>query len=101
MILVLLESPYAGYVERNLAYARACMRDCNFTPAGVLDDDLPDERELGIRAGFAWGRKAERTVVYLDHGMSRGMEAGIQVAKMEGRPIEHRRLYPAPAHGAP
>ena len=28
MVLVLLESPYAGYVERNLAYARACMRDC-------------------------------------------------------------------------
>lgn len=68
----------------------------NFTPAGILDDDLPAERELGIRAGFAWGQKAERTVVYMDHGMSRGMEAGIQVAKLEGRPVEHRRLYPAP-----
>lgn len=26
--LVLLESPYAGDIEANLTYARACMRDC-------------------------------------------------------------------------
>ena len=27
MRLVILESPYAGDIERNVAYARACLRD--------------------------------------------------------------------------
>lgn len=56
MILVLLESPYAGNVELNVTYARACMRDCLkrgeapfashllYTQPGVLDDLVPNER---------------------------------------------------------
>ena len=53
--LVLLESPYAGDIEANLSYARACMRDCFergeapfashllYTQMGVLDDTIPAE----------------------------------------------------------
>lgn len=65
---VILESPYAGDVGANLAYARAALRDSLmrgetpvashllYTQTGVLDDSDPAERELGISAGLAWGK---------------------------------------------
>jgi hypothetical protein len=104
MIRVLIESPYAGDVERNLRYVRAAMRDCLtrgeapyashalYTQEGVLDDLIPDERTLGIDAGLLWGAAAEKTVVYTDLGTSRGMEYGIKNAEKAGRPIEYRTL---------
>lgn len=104
MILVLLESPYAGDVVLNRRYARACMRDCLlrgeapfashllYTQRGVLDDLLPDERALGIAAGLEWGSVAERTVVYTDLGVSPGMKLGIERARAVGRPIDMRKL---------
>jgi hypothetical protein len=102
--LVILESPFAGNVEANLAYARKCMADCLlrgeapfashllYTQPGILDDNVPAERELGINAGLAWGTKAQATVVYLDRGVSRGMQQGIERARAEGRPVEYRKL---------
>jgi hypothetical protein len=102
--LVILETPYAGAVETNVAYARACLRDCLlrgeapiashllYTQPGVLDDSITGERELGIRAGLTWGALAEATVVYTDRGISAGMTAGIADAAAAGRPVEYRRL---------
>ena len=104
MSLVVIESPFAGDVERNINYARACMRDslsrgeAPFAPhllyaqQGILDDDIPEERRLGIRAGFAWGKYAYKTVVYTDLGISGGMQMGIQEALQAGREIEYRQL---------
>lgn len=104
MILVLIESPYAGDIEQNLAYLRAAMRDCLlrgeapfashalYMQPGVLDDTLPYERTLGIHAGLEWGRLASKTVVYIDLGISRGMKYGIERAEQEGRPVERRSL---------
>ena len=104
MKLVILESPYAGNVRRNLRYARACLRDslrrgeCPlashllYTQEGVLDDNLPEERALGIEAGLAWGRVAEATVVYTDLGWSKGMLFGVERAREQGRPVEVRTL---------
>lgn len=101
---VILESPYAGDIETNVAYARAAVRDCVlrgdapiashllFTQPGILRDDVPEERALGIEAGLAWGAEAEATVVYVDRGISRGMQYGIERAQREGRPVEYRRL---------
>lgn len=103
--LVILESPYAGDVEANLTYARACMKDSLlrgeapavshllYTQPGVLDDTNPEERTLGIDAGLAWGRVAEATVVYIDRGVSRGMQYGIDNANKAGRPVEMRSLF--------
>jgi hypothetical protein len=101
---VILESPYQGNAERNLAYCRAAMRDCLlrgeapyashalYTQPGVLDDNAPAERALGIEAGLSWGQGADATVVYADLGISVGMELGIQRARAEGRPVELRFL---------
>ncbi len=101
---VVIESPYAGDVEKNLRYLRAAMRDCALrgespyashallTQEGVLDDNDPAERLLGIELGFAWRDAADVTVVYTDLGMSGGMKYGIADAEKKGRPIEYRTL---------
>jgi hypothetical protein len=104
MIRVILESPFAGDIEKNVAYARACMRDCLqrneapyashllYTQEGVLEDSIPEERTLGIEAGLLWGEAADLTVVYTDLGISSGMELGVERARTCGRPIEYRTL---------
>lgn len=104
---VILESPYAGDVEANVAYARAALRDSLtrgeapiashllYTQPGVLDDTDPDERAMGIEAGLAWGCEAAATVVYADRGVSRGMRYGIERAEAEGRVVEFRWLEDA------
>lgn len=101
---VIIESPYAGDVERNVRYARACVRHSLIlgespfashllhTQPGVLDDQDAAQRKLGIEAGLAWGTVADATIVYDDLGVSSGMEQGIKRAIMEGRKIEYRHL---------
>jgi hypothetical protein len=101
---VIVESPYAGEIKANEAYARACLRDCLkrgeaplashllYTQLGVLDDTITEERVLGILAGFAWGAVAEASVVYVDRGVSDGMRKGIAAAEALGRPVEYRNL---------
>lgn len=104
MIKVILESPFAGEVEANIEYARKCMRDCLlrgeapiashllYTQDGILDDLIPEERTLGIEAGLIWGELAEKTVVYTDRGISRGMNYGIKRAIESGRIIDYRSI---------
>lgn len=100
MRLVIVESPFAGDLVRNLRYVRAAMHEAPFashalyTLPGVLNDGIPAERSLGIEAGLAWGKRADATVVYVDLGISPGMQQGIERAQREGRPVEHRRLPP-------
>jgi hypothetical protein len=111
--LVILESPYAGDVEANVAYARACVRDSLlrgeapiashllYTQPGVLDDDVPAERQQGIDAGLAWRGVAECSVVYTDRGISKGMEYGIKAAADAGVPVEYRALKEGQEDGWP
>lgn len=104
MKLVVVESPYAGDIAGNEAYARACIRDCLlrgespiashllYTQPGVLRDNVHGERELGLAAGWAWMRAADLVAVYTDRGISGGMERGIGAAEQIGLPIERRAL---------
>ncbi|MCO7729085.1 hypothetical protein NJB93_21305 [Brucella intermedia] len=99
--LVIIESPYAGPLD-NIWYAQACLLDSlrrgeapiasHLLHTQVLDDLRPDERELGIEAGLAWYRVAEKCVVYEDRGTSGGMITGIRRARQFGVPVEFRRL---------
>ncbi len=101
---VIVESPYAGDIEANVNYARACARECLekdeapflshllYTQPGILRDEVPEERQWGIDAGLVWGEVAQKTVVYQDLGMSNGMKYGIKNAERAGRPIEYRNL---------
>ncbi len=104
MKCVILETPFAGDIERNKRYLRACMKDCIhkgeapyashglYTQPGVLDDKLPSERALGIAAGFAWRCKADYTVVYTDLGISGGMAFGIADAIQRNLSVAYRTL---------
>lgn len=102
---VIIESPFAGEVERNLRYVRAAMHDCIvnhheapyashalYTQEGVLDDDIEAERWLGIHAGFVWRKLAKKTIVYGDFGISKGMAYGIEHAEANGHEIVYRHL---------
>ncbi len=106
--LVILESPYAATathtVEDHVRYARACMKDCLsrgeapfashllYTQRGVLDDTKPEERNLGIGAGLEWKAACTATVVYMDLGLTPGMELGIENAAAAGNSVTFRRL---------
>jgi hypothetical protein len=114
--LVIIESPFAcghgntcnpsncDVIARNVKYARAAMRDCIlkgevpnashllYTQDGVLDDNVPEERQLGIDLGLELRRVSEKTVVYTDLGTSRGMKYGIADAEKHNRPVEYRTL---------
>ena len=107
MKLVILESPFAGDVQKNIRYARDCVRDCLnrgetpyvshllFTQPGILNDDIKEERELGMKAGWAWRKVAEATVVYTDLGISKGMQEGIDFAMeqtIDNHELEYRSL---------
>lgn len=101
---VVIESPLAGDVPRNKAYARACMRDSLsrgeapyashllFDQSGILDDLVPAEREQGIAAGFAWGETAHLRAVYVDLGLSGGMKRGLEAAETLRQEVEYRRI---------
>lgn len=107
MIRVVLESPFAGKdkagEEENLRYLRACLHDSIvnhrespyashgfLTQPGVLDDGNPDERNLGIAAGFLFREVCAKSVFYLDKGWSKGMQLGFEDACLKNRLIEYR-----------
>lgn len=87
--LVVIESPFQG-LDVATEYLKSCMLDSighGEAPFAshqlytlVLDDTVPHERELGMELGFAWGAKASRCAVYIDHGISEGMKEGIRRA---------------------
>ena len=104
MDLVIIESPYAGEVETNIEYGRRCLRDSLarnesplaghlfLTQPNILNDSIPEERELGIDAHLAWLKVADKSVVYTDRGISPGMLIGIEAAKAADVPVEYRTL---------
>ena len=110
MTPVILESPYAGAdpieISINVKYAQLCMKHCInrgespfashllYTQPNVLDDNLPEHRRFGLRAGFAWHELAKKVVVYTDLGITEEMYQGIENATRFGKPVEFRKLSP-------
>ncbi len=112
---VILESPFAGsggfWIVRlfrcwqNVRYARLCVRDSLlrgeapiashllYTQPTILNDDDPAERQHGIDAGLSWRAVADASVIYVDRGISNGMEYGIAAARHVGLPVEFRSLF--------
>lgn len=99
----MLESPFRGDAEINLAYARMAMADClargeaplasHLLYTQVLDDAEPEQRRLGVDAGLEWHKAAHAVVVYGDRGISPGMRYGIANARRLGVAVEFRYLY--------
>ncbi len=103
MRLTIIESPYAGEVGANVAYARRCLLDSlqrgeapmasHLLFPQVLDDLVPDERALGIAAGLAWRKVAEQAAFYVNRGWSTGMIAARDVYRIEQIPFVIRQLH--------
>jgi hypothetical protein len=103
---VILESPYRAPTRLgrylNERYAIKCLHHSltlgeapiasHLLYTRALDDKDPAERQWGIDAGLAWGEVAEATVVYMDRGLSQGMQIGIFNAHEAGRPVEYRKI---------
>lgn len=100
MRLVILESPYAGDIERNEAYLARCIRDsilrseAPFASHRMYPGALSEatERDLGIRAGYAWWKAAKAVVFYVDLGWSPGMHKARQRAKTMKMTVEERTI---------
>jgi hypothetical protein len=102
MICVIIESPYAGEVAENAHYLWDCLRDsfkrgeAPFASHGiypsVLNDHDPEERKMGLLAGYAWWPAAERIIFYTDRGWSEGMKAALARAVAIGKPFETRSI---------
>ena len=102
MKLIIIESPYTDDIERNVEYARACVRHSLklgeapiashllYTQLGILNDAIPHERQWGIEAGLAWRKVAEVTVVDEDYGITSGMWHGIKAAERYNIPVIYR-----------
>lgn len=99
---VIIESPYAGDIAKNVAYAEAACSDSlargeaplagHLFYTKFLDDTNPPEREIGLQCDFAWMAVCDLVAVYDDNGVSAGMKAGIEVARELGIPVEFRKL---------
>lgn len=99
---VILESPYRGNRERHMKYLDRAIRDSlergeapfasHRIYPGALSDDAPDERKLGMEAGWTWLDVVDAVVVYDDHGVTSGMLEGIVRAGKSGLPIERRQI---------
>jgi hypothetical protein len=101
---VIIESPYAGDIEKNTTYARRAMRDSIgrgeaplarhllYTQPGILDENNPAERQLGIAAGLSWAPVCQLHVFYTDLGWSRGMKAAYAAARANGWPFALRAM---------
>lgn len=95
---VYIASRVSGDVERNLALARGyCLYALsqNVIPVvphlmldGVLDDNEPDEREIGIEVGKHLLTKCDEVWTFLDNrGLSSGMKGEVNLALELGIPV--------------
>ena len=109
--LTIIESPFAGdsplTIARHVRYARLAMADSIsrgeaplashllYTQDNILNDLIPEEREIGITCGYAWMCAAERVAIYTDFGHSPGMLLALTTAQTLNLTVEYRRL---PSH---
>tara|TARA_R100001369_G_scaffold91976_2_gene134986 strand:+ start:2707 stop:3105 length:399 start_codon:yes stop_codon:yes gene_type:complete len=102
---VIIESPYGGddnKKEQNRRYAQRCLDDSinkkesplafHLLYTQVLDDDDPVKRTEGIELSKDWYKYAEKVVVYVDFGITNGMQEGIDLSMKLGLPIEMRSI---------
>jgi hypothetical protein len=98
----IIESPYAGFVDRNKAYLQLCIRWCiahGMTPyashqmlTDALDDRAPAARQLGLAVGWDMtealiGIGAE-VLFFVDLGWSPGMELARD--RLDARGVPYR-----------
>lgn len=69
------------------------LRICCITQPGVLNDAIPAERAFGIQAGLRFQEMASFVAVYIDRGITLGMETAMKRARQNGKRVEMRSLH--------
>lgn len=98
---IVLESPLAGDVVRNVRFALFCMRATRLNGLDpiashllgpwFLDDGNASERALGMSSEWVWLPDVPHWF-FLDLGTSRGMAAAIERCQDARAPIPHETL---------
>ena len=91
-------SPYRGDYEKNLAAAQDYSRqvlDRGFIPitphmfySSIVNDNLPEDRELGLVAGLELLKISDEVWVFSQSGISEGMATEIELADISGIPVK-------------
>ncbi len=108
---VIIESPYSGNIRRNVEYAQKCMADSlkrgeapflshllytQYSGIGFVDDNDMNHKIIGrdksIKAGQEWMKVANKVIIYIDLGITKGMKIGIINALKYGIHLEYRKL---------
>ena len=99
---IMIESPFAGEVARNVEYARRALKDSlnrgeapfasHLLYPSVLDDTILTERERGLSAAMDWLDACDGVAVYQDYGVSRGMSRAIRRAKLKEKLLVYRKI---------
>lgn len=95
--LVYVCSPVRGDVEANVAKAKEYCKTVlimGYIPlaphvaySGMLDDEIPEERETALALGLALVRRCDELWIFGDH-ISEGMKGEIELAKEIGIPVK-------------
>lgn len=113
--VVILESPYSGDIDRNVAYLQRAMHDArtrgevviaphmmwtqhHLCPTHYVSDydakyEVPNGgREIALQQIHELRRRADLIVFYMDYGMSSGMRDGMDQCIKENLKFEERTL---------
>lgn len=104
MSRVIIISPFfsekSNIIKRNIKYAIKCLKHSLYfgeSPLAfhllytyVLDDNKKEEREKGFKASKIWYKQAEKIAIYIDYGVSSGMQKDINIAREYLLPFELR-----------
>lgn len=108
-MLIALESPWAGLGagEKAAEYLRNCIRDAiangeipwashaMLAHTRALYEEDEEQRAEGIEICKNFIKHhADYVVAYVDHGISSGMKEAIRWARMHGKEVKFRRIYP-------
>lgn len=96
--IIYVASPYAGDIEKNVRYAQDACRAVLLAGAhpyaphlyitNILRDDVPEEREQGLKTGLAFLTVCDELWVFGPR-ISKGMAGEIAEAERLGKPIRY------------
>ena len=99
--IIYVASPYAGDIEKNVRYAQDACRAVLLAGAhpyaphlyitNILRDDVPEEREQGLKTALAFLTVCDELWVFGPR-ISKGMAGEIAEAERLGKPIRYMDL---------
>lgn len=104
--LVIIESPYSNddltMVNRHTLYAKQCLKDSfkrgeapfssHILYSDALNYRVRIDKDIGLISHVSWIAVCDLVAVYVDFGLSEGMQLAVNVAKIKHKRIEYRTI---------